>query len=117
MFLAIGLTVLGYLLPIMAALGGAETDQKDWDAGYFTVLANEIAGPWLGWWMVFAAAISNIALFEAEMSGDAYQLLGMADRGLIPKLFTKRSRFKTPTNGLAAGTLVIFCVSVSSFQI
>ena len=113
MFLSIGFVVLGYLLPLLAALGATDTDQQDWDAGYFTVVAKEIAGPWLGAWTVFAAAISNIALFEAEMSGDAYQLMGMADRGLIPKLFTKRSRFGTPTNGIILGTFVIVAVSVS----
>jgi amino acid transporter len=114
MLLSIVLTVGSYVFPLMAAIGAADSEQKDWDAGYFTILANEIGGPWLGVWLVFAAAISNVGLFEAEMSSDAYQLMGMADRGLIPKVFTKRSRFGTPTNGIILGTFVIFCVSVST---
>lgn len=68
-------------------------------------------------WTVFAAAVSNIALFEAEMSGDAYQLMGMADCGLIPKKFCKRSRFGTPTNGILVGTFVIFCLGVVDFEL
>lgn len=116
MFLSVVFVCASYLLPIMFALGAIDTDQADWDAGYFTVVADEIGGPWLGAWTVFAAAISNIALFEAEMSGDAYQLMGMADRGLIPKLFTKRSRFDTPQNGILLGTVVIFAMSVADFD-
>ena len=79
-------------------------------------MADEVGGEWLGVWTIFAAAISNIALFEAEMSGDAYQLMGMADRGLIPKLFTKRSRYGTPTNGIILGTFVIVAMSVADFD-
>ncbi|CAB9520378.1 Probable polyamine transporter [Seminavis robusta] len=116
MFASIFLVVLGYLIPLLAALGAVDTNQSDWEAGYFTNVATEIAGPWLGAWTVFAAAISNIALFEAEMSGDAYQLMGMADRGLIPKLFTRRSKYGTPTNGILLGTFVIVAVSVADFD-
>jgi amino acid transporter len=116
MFLSIVFVVLGYLLPLLAALGAVDTEQQDWDAGYFTNVSTKVAGPWLGAWTVFAAAISNIALFEAEMSGDAYQLMGMADRGLIPKLFTKRSRYGTPTNGILLGTFVIVAMSVADFD-
>ena len=40
----------------------------------------------------------------------------MADRGLIPKVFAKRSRFDTPTNGIILGTMVILCLSVADFD-
>jgi amino acid transporter len=86
------------------------------ECGVLTV-AEKVVGPWLAVWTVFAAAVSNIALFEAEMSGDAYQLMGMADCGLIPKKFCKRSRFGTPTNGILVGTFVIFCLGVVDFEL
>lgn len=79
-------------------------------------VASEIGGPWLGAWTVFAAAISNIALFQAELSADAFQLMGMADRGHIPKLFSKRSRYGTPTNGIILGTAVIVVMGTSNFD-
>jgi hypothetical protein len=31
------------------------------------------------------------------MSGDSFQMLGMAERGMIPAIFAVRSRFGTPT--------------------
>ena len=116
MFLAVILTVFSYIIPLAAGLGGMDSRQEDWSAGYFATVAATIGGPWLGIWTVFASAVSNIALFEAEMSGDAYQLMGMADRGLIPKLFTKRSRFDTPENGIILNTFVIILMSVADFE-
>ena len=116
MFLSIVFVVLSYLVPLMAALGAVDSQQRDWEAGYFTDVSIAVGGSWLGMYTVFASAVSNIALFEAEMSGDAYQLMGMGDRGLIPKLFTKRSRFGTPTNGIVLGTIVIIAVSVADFD-
>jgi amino acid transporter len=116
MFLSVIFVVFSYLLPLLASLGAMESKQEDWDAGYFTTVAISIGGNWLGAYTVVAAAISNIALFEAEMSGDAYQLMGMADRGLIPKWFTKRSQFGTPVNGIITGTIVIILMSVADFD-
>jgi amino acid transporter len=108
--------VLSYLLPLLVALGASDTPQETWKAGHLTVVAQEIGGVWLASWTVIAAAVSCIALFLAEMSGDAWQLLGMADRGLIPKIFCRRSRFDTPTNGIVLGTLIIFLLSFTNFD-
>jgi amino acid transporter len=116
MFLSVLFVIVGYLIPLLISIGASTTHYSQWDAGFFTYIADEIAGPWLGAWMLLAAAVSNIGLYEAEMSGDAYQLMGMADRGLIPKVFSKRSRFGTPTNGILVGTAVIFCLGVADFD-
>lgn len=117
MFLSGILIVFSYLLPLMAALGAVDTKQVDWEAGYLTTVAEMLAGHWLGAWIVFAAAISNLGMYEAEMSGDAYQLMGMAERGLIPKFFAARStRFGTPYNGIFLGTFVIVILSVADFD-
>ena len=45
--------------------------------GYFADVATAIAGRWLGVWIVLAAAVANIGLFEAEMTSDAFQMMGM----------------------------------------
>jgi hypothetical protein len=116
MFLSVIFVVSSYVLPLLVALGVSDSPQEAWSAGHFTVVAGEIGGPLLAGWLVFGAAVSNIALFEAELSGDAYQLMGMADRGLIPKVFCKRSRFGTPTNGILVGLFVIICLGVANFD-
>ncbi len=50
--------------------------------------------------MVAAAAVSQIGQFEAEMSSDSFQLLGMAERGFLPKALGRRSKHDTPTVSL-----------------
>lgn len=67
-------------------------------------------------WVVFSAGVSNLALFEAEMSADAWQLMGMAERGYLPKILAQRSKFNTPKYGIVIGTLVIIAFSVADFS-
>ena len=72
----------------------------------------QVGGKWLGWWIVAAAAVSQIGQFEAEMSSDAFQLLGMAERGFLPAALAKRSRHDTPTLAICCssiGILMLVC--------
>eukprot|EP00934_Nitzschia_sp_Nitz4_P008294 Nitzschia sp. Nitz4//scaffold179_size51476//30561//32348//NITZ4_006928-RA/size51476-processed-gene-0.43-mRNA-1//1//CDS//3329539222//8284//frame0 len=110
------LVTAGYLFPLLVAVGATDFDRTQWQDGFLAVVAAQIGGPWLGAWTVFAAAISNIALFQAELSADAFQLMGMADRGHIPKIFSKRSQHGTPTNGIILGTAVIVVMGCSDFD-
>lgn len=116
MFWGVVLVAAGYFFPLLVAIGATNFDRREWTDGFLAVVAADIGGPWLGAWTVFAAAISNIALFQAELSADAFQLMGMADRGHIPKLFSKRSKFGTPTNGIILGTAVIIVMGTSDFD-
>ncbi len=58
---------------------------------------SEIGGNWLGNWIVVSAGISLLAQFFGEMSAETLQLQGMADRGQLPRIFSHRSRYETPT--------------------
>lgn len=71
----------------------------------------QVSGKWLETWVVIAAAGSQIGLYEAEMSSDSYQVLGMAERGMLPKMFAMRSRYGTPTVGilLSSTGVIIMC--------
>jgi hypothetical protein len=62
--------------------------------------ATQVGGNWLAWWIVLAAAASQIGQFQAEMSSDSYQLQGMAERGFLPKALASRSKHGTPTYGI-----------------
>mmetsp|Transcript_30359 Transcript_30359/g.71601 ORF Transcript_30359/g.71601 Transcript_30359/m.71601 type:complete len:414 (+) Transcript_30359:1044-2285(+) len=116
MMLALLMSFLFYFFPLLIAIGASDSQQEDWTDGYLAVVNAEVAGPWLGAWTIFAAGISNIALFQAELTADAYQLMGMGDRGYLPKIFSKRSRHGTPTYGLIVGTMVIVVMGVSNLE-
>ena len=97
MFIGVILVTAGYFLPLLIAIGATDYSRSDWTDGFLAQVATDIGGPWLGAATVFAAAISNISLFQAELSAETFQLMGMADRGHVPKFLGKRSRYGTPT--------------------
>jgi len=56
-------------------------------------------------------------MFEAQLSSGAYQLLGMADLGLLPSAFARRAtRFRTPWVAIAASSAVTLGVSFLAFD-
>ncbi|MCL7029714.1 hypothetical protein MKW94_026834, partial [Papaver nudicaule] len=84
---AVVLVICSYLIPLLAGTGALESKPSEWSDGYFAEVGMLIGGVWLKWWIQAAAAVSNMALFEAEMSGDAFQLLGMSEMGMLPAFF------------------------------
>ncbi|GJN35291.1 hypothetical protein PR202_gb24045 [Eleusine coracana subsp. coracana] len=116
-FAAVGLVVGAYLVPLLAGTGAlpAET-ASEWTDGFFSEVGNRIGGPWLRVWVQAAAALSNMGLFEAEMSSDSFQLLGMAEMGMIPAIFARRSRHGTPTFSILCSATGVVILSFMSFQ-
>ncbi|KAL0365291.1 UNVERIFIED_CONTAM: putative polyamine transporter [Sesamum angustifolium] len=84
---AVVLVVCSYLVPLLVGTGAVETDSGEWSAGYFAQIGMLIGGSWLKWWIQAASALSNMGMFEAEMSSDAYQLMGMSEIGMLPSIF------------------------------
>mmetsp|Transcript_6236 Transcript_6236/g.9401 ORF Transcript_6236/g.9401 Transcript_6236/m.9401 type:complete len:536 (+) Transcript_6236:60-1667(+) len=116
MSLAVLLVGISSFLPVLIGTGASDIPYHEWKDGHFTFLAVEICGNWLGVWMMFAASITNIGTFIAEMSTDAWQVAGMADRGIIPKVVGTRNVYGTPTYGIlisASGVLVLCWLSFS----
>ncbi|GJM95346.1 hypothetical protein PR202_ga12068 [Eleusine coracana subsp. coracana] len=116
-FVAVGLVVGAYLVPLLAGTGAlpAET-AREWTDGFFAEVGDRIGGPWLRVWVQAAAALSNMGLFESEMSSDSFQLLGMAEMGMIPAIFARRSRHGTPTFSILCSATGVVILSFMSFQ-
>lgn len=110
------LSCLAYIIPLLAVNGAVPLDQKNWAGGYFADVAEVIAGKWLKFWMEIGAVLSIVGLFEAQLTSAAYQLLGMADLGFIPKIFGDRSRrFNTPWMGILISTVIALAMSFFTF--
>ncbi len=114
-FLGLMLSIVFYLIPLLVVTGSTNYKQYEWVDGQLGKAAIDLGGNMLGTWIVFAAGISNLALFEAELSSDSYQLMGMAERGHLPKVFATRSKFGTPTVGIFVGIIVIIVMSMADF--
>ncbi|KAF7079933.1 hypothetical protein CFC21_084093 [Triticum aestivum] len=116
LFYAVIFVVVGYLYPLLTGTGAVPLDRGQWTDGYFADIAKVLGGAWLMWWMQAAAAMSNMGMFVAEMSSDSYQLLGMAERGMLPAFFATRSRYGTPLVGILFSASGVLLLSTMSFQ-
>jgi amino acid transporter len=116
MGIAVLLVFFSAFLPILIGTGASSAPFSAWTDGYFITLAREIAGPWLSYWLMIASALTNIGMFEAEMSSDSWQIAGMADRGILPSFLGHRNSFDTPSYGIllsASGILALCWMSFS----
>lgn len=116
LFYALVLVVLGYFFPLLIGTGAVPLDRNLWSDGYFSEIAKILGGVWLRFWIQGASALSNMGMFLAEMSSDSFQLLGMAERGMLPAFFAKRSRFGTPLFGILFSATGVILLSWLSFQ-
>ncbi|KAJ7953342.1 Amino acid/polyamine transporter [Quillaja saponaria] len=116
LFYALILVIVGYFFPLLIGTGAVPLDRELWTDGYFSDIAKIVGGVWLRWWIQGAAAMSNMGMFVAEMSSDSFQLLGMAERGMLPEFFGKRSRYGTPLTGILFSASGVILLSWLSFQ-
>ena len=108
------LVVLGYFFPIF--IGFVLVNDELWSKGYFSKIAKILRGNSLRWWIHATLAMSNMGMFLAEMSNDSFQLLGMAERGMLPKFFGKRSHRGTPMIEILISASSVLLLSLFSFQ-
>ncbi|XP_020209806.2 polyamine transporter RMV1, partial [Cajanus cajan] len=113
---AVLLVVLGYFFPLVVGTGAMPVNIELWSDGYFSEVATVIGGVWLRCWVQAASALSNMGMFVAEMSSDSFQLLEMAERGMVPEIFAKRSRYGTPLVGILFSASGVVLLSWLSFQ-
>ncbi|XP_052209482.1 probable polyamine transporter At1g31830 [Diospyros lotus] len=116
LFFALILVVCGYFFPLLIGTGSIPLDRDLWTDGYFSDIAKMVGGVWLSFWIQGAAAMSNMGMFVAEMSSDSFQLLGMAERGMLPEFFAKRSRYGTPLIGILFSASGVILLSWLTFQ-
>jgi amino acid transporter len=112
---AILLVFVTLFVPILVATGASSRPYTEWTDGYFVDLGRQIAGPWLSYWLMFASALSNVGMFEAEMSSDSWQVAGMADRGILPSALSLRSQYDTPTFGILLSAGGVVCLGWMNF--
>ena len=107
LFLSVGFICTMYLLPLLVS-AGADPGWDCWTEGSLSTVALLVGGNWLGFWVMCTSAMSNWGLFASELLEDSYQLLGMAEMGLAPKIFARRCACTdTPLNAIAVQFVMI----------
>ncbi|XP_078437226.1 putative polyamine transporter At3g13620 [Wolffia australiana] len=111
------LICIGYLVPLLAATGALQLSQDEWTDGFFADAAGMIVGKWLKVCVEVGAVLSAIGLYEAALSACSFQLLGMADLGLLPRFLAVRSAwFGTPWVAIIVSTAITLGFSFMSFD-
>lgn len=102
--------IAGTVYSLTSASGNTDATAH-WNDAMYANLGGKVGGEWLKIWIVISITIACVGMYEADLSAGAYQLLGMAERGMIPSIFAKRSHFGTPTWGIVLASCVAWlCV-------
>ena len=64
---------------------------QTWTDGSWSQIAMLQAGDWLYWCIIAISVVSNFGMYVAELMEDTWQLCGMAECGLAPRFFAKKT--------------------------
>jgi amino acid transporter len=94
--LVVPLSMATYFLPTLFSLA-ALGNWQEWRTGYFADAAQLIGGPWLGFLMTLAAAVTNISILNATVLAGTRMPSALAEDGYLPAaLASKHPRYGTP---------------------
>ncbi|RLN54992.1 hypothetical protein BBJ28_00023060, partial [Nothophytophthora sp. Chile5] len=103
MMLTVALVALTYSVPFLAASGVNKPPYNLWADGYYPIIAEQISGPMLRTWFLGCALLGNLGVYIAKMTKNGFLLAGMADLGLAPNYFIKR----TASNGVPRRAILL----------
>jgi len=110
MIIAIIVGSVSFLVPLMYG-AVIDTDYDKWQAGYFAIAGRKVAGDWLFYMLVVAAAMSRLTHFMAELCTNAFFLQGMADERMVPPIFGwKHPEKRAPWVSIIANCAVVLAM-------
>ena len=95
MLLSAGLVALTYVLPL-AAVAVAGVPAEQFSTGAWADAAREVVGPWLALCVVLGGTINGFGMFNALMMSYTRVPYALAEEGILPKVFTKRTQAGVP---------------------
>ncbi|MDH6109931.1 amino acid transporter [Kitasatospora sp. MAP12-15] len=115
--MAMVLIMVGYLLPTLASLAtGPDGDAgwKKWQAGSFSDVAKQLAGPWLQVTVTVGGMFAAVAMFSALLASNSRLPMVLAQDGYFPKWVAKESRrYRMPIVSIIGSSTIyaLFCLS------
>eukprot|EP00656_Telonema_subtile_P000396 TRINITY_DN10183_c0_g1_i4.p1 TRINITY_DN10183_c0_g1~~TRINITY_DN10183_c0_g1_i4.p1 ORF type:complete len:245 (+),score=57.33 TRINITY_DN10183_c0_g1_i4:299-1033(+) len=110
------LVTLTYLLPVLVTTA-LDPDWRSYNDGHYTEVADRTAGVALTAVFSASATLSCAGMYMAELATDSYQLSGMAEMGLVPRVCAKRSRsHDTPWVAISTSYLLVLMLAALPFS-
>jgi amino acid transporter len=104
-----------YFFSILAGLAGG-TNWEAWTAGYFSTVADNLAGPFVAGWLTIGGLVSAAGLYAALLVSVSRVPYVLADDGWLPNWLTiTHRRFGTPWVAIVFCSAIYSLFSLSAF--
>lgn len=115
--IALVITVLAYLVPLTVGIGvmSGISDFSQWQAGYFQSVGFQVGGQPMAYLILLAAALGCIGQYQSILCSSAYSLQSLGEIGMLPAAAASRSRYDTPSFGIAVGTAIVLSLTTFGF--
>jgi amino acid transporter len=115
--IALLITVTSYLVPLTIGIGvmSGVSHYSKWAAGYFQAVGYQVGGKPMAFLILFAATVGCIGQYQSILCSSAYSLQSLGEIGMLPAFMAKRSRYDTPTVGIAVATVIVLCLTTLGF--
>jgi amino acid transporter len=115
--ITIPLITILYLVPTLVSLAVVGTDNVEWTAGAYNLVAEEVGGKWLGTVMSITALVSAVGLFSAWLLSYSRIPFALSDDGWLPPALSKlHPRFGTPTFAIVVAAIICSAAATGPFQ-
>lgn len=106
-----------YLIPTVIALAVVGTEDVEWTAGAFTLVAEGVGGSWLAIVMSIGAVVSAIGLFSAWLLSYSRIPFALSADGYLPKTlaWTHPTR-DTPVRSIIVAAVICSLVTLLPFE-
>ena len=115
--ITIPLITLVYLVPTIVSLAVIGPDEVEWTAGAYNLVADEIAGKWLGTFLSIGALVSAVGLFSAWLLSYSRIPFALAEDGYLPRrLASVHPTWHTPVAAIVLAGLICSVAALGPFQ-
>jgi amino acid transporter len=115
--ITIPMITLIYLLPTVISLAVVGSQDIEWTAGAFTLVAEGVGGRWLGLFMSMAAIVSAVGLFSAWLLSYSRIPFALANDGYLPRGLTKtRAKGGAPVRTITMAAVICSLVTLLPFD-
>jgi amino acid transporter len=106
-----------YLLPTLVSLAVVGANNVEWTAGAYNVVAETVAGKWLGTFLTIGAIISAIGLYSAWLLQYSRIPSAMSEDGYLPESVSRlHPKWGTPVRAIAISAVICSIASLGPFQ-
>jgi amino acid transporter len=106
-----------YLLPTLVSLAVLGPNEVEWTAGAYNLVAESVAGKWLGTFLTIGALISAIGLYSAWLLQYSRIPSSLAEDGYLPDSVSRiHPKWGTPVRAIMISAVICSIASLGPFQ-